>query len=484
VRSPPFTACYPQCSVQGKGGAGGETVAGPAGQAPGALKAPADTPIAVRDMTRRRILLHVLTLTALSAATLVALVVPALAKSYSDVPRTHWAYSYISSVTNRTVDGHRLLDDYGTLFRPERAITRELLARSVVLASGHYGQNITLRTINDVPQGYRYYSVIQMAVHLGYMSVDKDGNFRPTEKVADVTAETVMVRWLKDRYSTYDWSLLNTLVPSRWQPNAGWTTTAPSYLPAMVASRQLELRYNHPTEADGHELLPNEPVDRADVAYMFSRAFQLGSDWQLYGLAGFKDITLPPLSDRQKQIVNFSLKFIGYPYIWAGEYPTPDSPYGHQAAGGFDCSGFVFYVMKMHFGYDSITVNQRGAHDMAAVAKPRITRDKLKPGDLIFFGPKGPASSVNSIYHAALYLGHGWFIQSTGSTDGVSLASLNNSSYWKAAFAWGRRVLTPAELVLPSPSPSAAPAAVESPAPQATTASPAPISPSPSPAQP
>ena len=211
---------------------------------------------------------------------------------------------------------------------------------------------------------------------------------------------------------------------------------------------------------------------------MFYRAYQLGSDWQLSGLAGFKDITFPPLSDRQKQIVNFTLKFIGYPYIWAGEYPTPDSPYGHQASGGFDCSGFVFYVMKMHFGYDSITVNQRGAHDMAAVAKPRITRAKLKCGDLIFFGPKGPASSVNSIYHAALYLGHGWFIQSTGSTDGVSLASLNNSSYWKAAFAWGRRVLTPAELVVPTPSASAAPATA--PSPEAPAASPGAVTPSPS----
>ena len=116
-------------------------------------------------------------------------------------------------------------------------------------------------------------------------------------------------------------------------------------------------------------------------------------------------MTFPPLSDRQKQVVKFALKFIGYPYIWAGEYPTPNSPYGTQKSGGFDCSGFVFYVMKMHFGYDSITVNQRGAHDMAAVAKPRITRDKLKCGDLIFFGPKGPSSSVESIYHAGLYLG-------------------------------------------------------------------------------
>jgi hypothetical protein len=132
---------------------------------------------------------------------------------------------------------------------------------------------------------------------------------------------------------------------------------------------------------------------------------------------------------------------------------------------------------------------------MAARAKPRITRSRLKCGDLIFFGPKGPSSSIESIYHAALYLGGGWFIHSTGSSDGVTLASLNTSSYWKGAFAWGRRLLTPAELVLPSPSPSAAPAAqpapetMPSPSPSqdAATPSPAPGSPAPessAPAQP
>ena len=200
---------------------------------------------------------------------------------------------------------------------------------------------------------------------------------------------------------------------------------------------------------------------------MFYRGYQVASDWQLYGLADFKNVTFPALSDRQKQVAKFALKFIGYPYIWAGEYPTKDSPYGTQKCGGFDCSGFVFYVMKMHFGYDSITVNQRGAHDMAAVAKPRITRDKLKCGDLIFFGPKGPGSSVGSIYHAGLYLGRGWFIHSTGSSDGVTLASLTSSSYWKAAFAWGRRVLKPTELVQPSPSPSPSPSSSPSAAPAA-----------------
>jgi cell wall-associated NlpC family hydrolase len=309
------------------------------------------------------------------------------------------------------------------------------------------------------------------------MGLDNDGNFRPTEPVAAAAAETVMVKWLKEKYSNYDWSLLKTLVPTRWQPNTGWTTGAPAYLPYIVASRQLELRYNHPTEADQHEMLPTDPIDRANLAYMFSRAYAVGSDWQLYGLASYKSIAFPALSERQKQIARFALKFAGYPYIWAGEYPTPNSPYGTQKCGGFDCSGFVFYVMRMHFEYTSITLNQRGAHDMAAVAKPRITRDKLKCGDLIFFGPKGPKSSVGSIYHAGLYLGRGWFIHSTGSSDGVTLQSLSASSYWKRAFAWGRRVLKASELVVdapsPSPSPTAAPLAVEpTPAPPAPEGSP------------
>lgn len=435
-------------------------------------------------MSSHSLHLRVLAVLAVAAAALLAPAGPAQAKSYTDVPKSHWAYAAISSVTNRAVDGHRLMDDFGTRFRPEQPITRELLARSVVLASGHYGEKIQPTEIGDVPKGYRYSSVIQMAVRQGYMGLDKSGNFRPTDKVTAAAAETVMVRWLKERYASYDWSLLNALAPSRWQPNDGWKTGAPSYLPAIVASRQLELRYNHPTSADGHEATPKEPIDRAEIAYMFERAYKLASDWQLYGLSGYKDVSFAPLSDRQKQIVRFALKYVGYPYIWAGEYPTPNSPYGTQKAGGFDCSGFVFYVMRMHFGYTSITLNQRGAHDMAEVAKPRITRAKLECGDLIFFGPKGPDSSVTSIYHAGLYLGRGWFIHSTGSSDGVTLSSLNNSSYYKQYFAWGRRVLKAADLApAPTPSPSPSSSGAPSAAP-AAEASPASASPSPASASP
>jgi hypothetical protein len=380
---------------------------------------------------------------------------PASAQSYSDVPGSHWAHGAIDSVTDRGPSGHKILDDYGRAFKPEIPLTRALFARSLVIAAGQLGEDVDPVAIKDVSQDSPYYHVIQVAVHHGYLTPDKEGRFKPDDPVLANKAEVAIVRWLRERHRSYSWTLLTSLRTNRWEPNPGWKTGAPSYLPYVVASRQLLLRFNHPDSADGQEVTPLQPIDRAEVAYMLWRAFKQQDEYGLWGLAGFKTVTFPPLSDRQKQIARFALKYVGYPYIWGGEYPTENSPYGHQGCGGFDCSGFVFYVMKMHFGYP-ITVNERGGHDMAARAKPRITRKQLTCGDLIFFGPNGPKSGVESIYHAALYLGNGWFIHSTGSSDGVTLASLDGSTYWKTYFAWGRRLLKPAELVV---APAATPAA-------------------------
>ena len=304
-------------------------------------------------MSSRRILLHILTLTALTAATALALAVPAVAKSYSDVPKSHWAYSAISSVTNRAVDGHRLLDDYRSLFRPETP-DHERAPRAL-----HRPRLRPLRREDHACRDRRRPDGLPLL--LGHpdgrarratWSLDKDGAFRPTENVTAAAAETVMIRWLKERYASYDWSLLTTLDPSRWEPNAGWTTGAPSYLPYIVASRQLELRYNHPTGGDDHEVLPTEPIDRAEIAYMLDRAFKVGEQ-----LAALRPRRLrghhlpgperPAEADRQVRAQVRRLP------LHLGRR-VPDSRTrrtARRSAGGFDCSGFVFYVMRMHFGY-------------------------------------------------------------------------------------------------------------------------------------
>jgi len=173
---------------------------------------------------------------------------------------------------------------------------------------------------------------------------------------------------------------------------------------------------------------------------MFWRGYQLKSEWTLYGLSQFDSITFPPLSARQKQIAHFALQFIGYPYVWPASI-RPRTPLRLSAAGG---STVRLRLLRDEdaLRYNQITVNDRGAHDMAADAKPRITRKNLTCGDSSSSGPTArsrrsrPSTTPPVPRERLVHPVH-------GSTDGVSLASLDSSTYWKNAFAWGRRLLTP-----------------------------------------
>jgi cell wall-associated NlpC family hydrolase len=387
---------------------------------------------------------------ALCALAAVAVAAPlAAARTYGDVPAGHWARNAIGWVTSQGPAGNKVLDDFGSTFKPERAITRAQLARALVIASSHEGETVAPVAIPDMPPDlHPYYWDVQIALHYGFMGlITKDGQkgFYPDGACTAAKAEVAIVRWVRHVNPSVDWSMLGALKPGVWEPTAGWKPTVPSHFPFVIASRALQLRFNHSADGDAHEVTPNQAIDRAEVAYMFRRAYAAADS--LWSIPKYGRVTLPAMSDRQKQVLSYAFKYVGYPYVWAGEWPTKASPYGYQAAGGFDCSGFTFYVMQCHFGYP---VTGRGAGDQAKRAKPRIGRSGLKPGDLIFFGYSGTKSSVGEIYHAGLYMGKGWFIHSTGSSDGVTIASLNDPSntYWKRYFAWGRRLLRPSELVV------------------------------------
>jgi hypothetical protein len=431
-----------------------------------------------RRFAGRRVAARALAAALCAAASALALAPAALAKTYTDVPKAFWARAQITWVTNQGPSGNAVLDDYkGGLFKPNQAVTRAQLARALVIASGHQGDQFSDALPPDVKASDPNASYVRIALHLGYMAPFTDG-FRPSAAVLAWQADRAVVRMIKTLHADADWKVLPALNPAGWQPNDGWKTGAPRYFASEVVARYLGLRFNHDAAQDKQEVSPGERIGRDEVAYMIYTALHLSS-WRIGGLANFDSVVLPTLTGRQKKIVAFAFKYIGYPYVWAGEYPAKDSPYGAQAHGGFDCSGFDWWVMKIHFGY---TINERVAADMARAAKPRITRAKLVPGDLIFFGPNGPKSTAASIYHAALYLGNGWFIHSTGSLDGVGLSSITRDSYYKAAFAWGRRVLKSGEFkpaavalapVLPAPAAPAAPPPVTpppaTPSPQVTT---------------
>ncbi|MDG0060219.1 peptidoglycan-binding protein [Priestia sp. P5] len=114
-------------------------------------------------------------------------------------------------------------------------------------------------------------------------------------------------------------------------------------------------------------------------------------------------------------IVAYSKKFIGVPYVWGGTSPN-----------GFDCSGFIYYVFKNGGG---VTVPRT----VATLYQSGKSTSTPNVGDIVFFDTTGGPS------HAGIYIGNGQFIHA-GSSTGVTIASLSNS-YWAPRYLGSKSIL-------------------------------------------
>ncbi len=213
-------------------------------------------------------------------------------------------------------------------------------------------------------------------------------------------------------------------------------------------ARMLELRLNHPAAQDDLELLPSQAATRAEAAYSFAQLLQLTDASVAVVQQAADGFTLPTLTPWQRRILTTAVHYVGYPYVWGGTSPTAETLFGVHSAGGFDCSGFVWRVYKLtqYSGEGALAGVLRGrtTYQMSGEV-PRsdlIPAAKLQPADVMFFGAHGRRSSPSEVDHTALYLGNGWFIQS--SDEGVTL--LPFGGWYATNYAWGRRPLREAGL--------------------------------------
>lgn len=232
--------------------------------------------------------------------------------------------------------------------------------------------------------------------------------------------------------------------PDGWQPKLGkWFGTE-------IVAREMGLRYNRLEPEDAFETSAGEPMPQADVAYAVWKAKTAPSTWGADALSAF---SLSSYSETRREVVQFALSLVGTPYVWGGEWrvATPSGyPYGTQAHGGFDCSGFAWYVLKEKSSsysptgraYDGWSFPERSSSDMARAAEKKLSFDKLLPGDVVFFAPNGKDAKAADVYHAGIYLGKGWMIHSSGSRAGISLAPIGPGSWWNDQLTWGRRIIT------------------------------------------
>jgi cell wall-associated NlpC family hydrolase len=217
--------------------------------------------------------------------------------------------------------------------------------------------------------------------------------------------------------------------------------------PEAVA-RLLGLRTNHPAALDALELRPNDPVTRADVAFSVSRVLQLDPARIESARATAKTFVLPQLDTWQGRVLARAFAFVGFPYVWGGESEARDGPYGPQAQGGFDCSGFVWRVYKLRPfpGAAALadTLRGRTTYAMSGEVAPalRVRFADLRPGDVVFFGTKGPRSKPAQVDHMGIYAGGGWLVHS--SRFGTTVVPL--AGWFRDRFAWARRPLAEAGL--------------------------------------
>ena len=118
-------------------------------------------------------------------------------------------------------------------------------------------------------------------------------------------------------------------------------------------------------------------------------------------------------------LLQTALTLQGVPYRWGGDSPD----------GGFDCSGFVRYVLAQHQ-----MPAPRTALEQYRLGT-RVDLDDVRAGDLVFFSTVAPGAS-----HVGLAISGEEFVHAPA-TSGVVRTERVRSSYWQSRFVGARRIL-------------------------------------------
>lgn len=123
------------------------------------------------------------------------------------------------------------------------------------------------------------------------------------------------------------------------------------------------------------------------------------------------------ISSQGQAVVELAKQYLGTPYR-----------YGGAAPGGFDCSGFVYYI----YGRMGVTLNRVAADQMTNGSW--VDKNNLQPGDIVGF-----SNSSGYITHVGIYAGNGMMIHSPQTGDVVKYESIVNGNY-SMRLVCGRRI--------------------------------------------
>lgn len=117
-------------------------------------------------------------------------------------------------------------------------------------------------------------------------------------------------------------------------------------------------------------------------------------------------------SNRGQQIVAVAREYLGLPYVWGGTSPSV----------GFDCTGYVYYVLNKRLGIPTT----RDLWGQLNSGK-RISRQEVQAGDIVFF----QNTYQPGLSHVGIALDNSTFIHAASERYGVIVSKLNDA-YWSA----------------------------------------------------
>ncbi|SNX29339.1 Cell wall-associated hydrolase, NlpC family [Polynucleobacter meluiroseus] len=159
---------------------------------------------------------------------------------------------------------------------------------------------------------------------------------------------------------------------------------------------------------------PSKEVS-AEAPKVKESMFQAGKSY----FARVSDRLADSVSIKSDELINRAMEVIGVRYRWDAQLPES----------GLDGSSFVGYVFKDKLGF----LLPPKSTQLSRVGKP-ITRDELRPGDLVFFNTMRLTFS-----HVGIYVGDNKFIHSPSKGTSVRVDDLT-SLYWDKRFDGARRI--------------------------------------------
>lgn len=116
-----------------------------------------------------------------------------------------------------------------------------------------------------------------------------------------------------------------------------------------------------------------------------------------------------------------AIGLVGTPYRYGGNSPEA----------GFDCSGLINYVFLHSAGLKL----PRSTAELIDIKAPKIDKDRLYPGDLVYFNTLG-----GRVSHIGIYVGERRFVHSPSSGGTVRMDNID-TPYWQKHFVEAKRVL-------------------------------------------